>query len=115
MQLQVLSADGHEHAATMMNVLADQVTFTAQQSLHVLRLHLYFSMVLQHHNVTQLALFEDRAHDDLQMRCEKIVLCKTAADAQQAIHAANVLAVYCPDGSKRYKKRSTLVSIYKHL
>jgi hypothetical protein len=46
---------------------------------------------------------------DLQMRCEKIVLCETAADAQRAIHAANVLAVYCPDGSRRYKKRSTLV------
>jgi hypothetical protein len=45
------------------------------------------------------------------MRCEKIVPCESAADAQRAIHANNVSAVYCPDGSRRYKKRSTLVSI----
>ncbi len=46
------------------------------------------------------------------MKCEKTVLCETSQDAQHAIHAPNVNAVYTVDGSKRYKKFSTLVSLH---
>lgn len=44
------------------------------------------------------------------MKCEKIVLCDSPLDAQKAIHAQSVTVVYCQDGAKRYKRRSTLVS-----
>lgn len=46
------------------------------------------------------------------MKCEKTVLCETSQDAQHAIHAPNVNAVYTADGSKRYKKFSTLVRLH---
>lgn len=48
----------------------------------------------------------------MQYKCEKIVLCKTSMDAQQAIHMPNVNAVFTADGSKRYAKRSTTVRFF---
>lgn len=48
------------------------------------------------------------------MKCEKIVLCSSPLDAQNAIHAPHVSAVYNEEGAKRYKKRSTLVIQRQH-